>query len=505
MFTVRTNRRESGSVIMIVLFFAVVLSLVLFAGVTLVVSGNRRVHQVAALKQAHYVAEKGIEEALSSPFLFQEVFESTSPIELENRKTGRYVTVARRVKVKDTKDTNYTYIIRLESKGYVSSGEQNLAERTIVCEFKQLNSDSFLGALLSNAIATSGNLNSGKVYIYLDEGIPPNTSANVYSDAEITNLAGNIPGSVFAQGKVVVNNNTSISGDVIAKGSITLNNNTKVLGKVISAEGWIDVNNNVVVQGDIVAYGADSKGYSVYLANSEVRDIYTEEGSSQVKVSPSAKYGSIGTIQGSSYPKKYEVPRQDLPDINESVKSLWKEKAEKGSVFQEGLVVNNNASFTVEGDALINGDLVLGNNAKLSIKEGSILYVTGRIDIENNASIEVLDADGDNEINLGSSLIAESYFDIKNNAIPDSVSLVALGNSTSYLRNNSVTTGAILVPNGKLEISNKAEIHGAIFAKEITKIGNNAEVYFNPLKAVVTLPPVANPSTALKLVEWVEK
>jgi predicted acyltransferase (DUF342 family) len=430
------------------------------------------------------------------------VFESTSPIELENRKTGRYVTVAR---IKDTKDTNDTYIM-LESKGYVSSGEQNLAERTIVCEFKQLNSDSFLGALLSNAIVTSGNLNSGKVYIYLDKGIPPDTSANVYSDAEITNLAGNIPGSVFAQGKVVVNNNTSISGDVIAKGSITLNNNTKVLGKVISAEGWIDVNNNVVVQGDIVAYGVDSKGYSVYLANSKVRDIYTKEGSSQVKVSSSAEYGSIGTLQGSSYPEKYEVPRQGLPDINESVKSLWKEKAEKGSVFQEGLVVNNNASFTVEGDALINGDLVLGNNAKLSIKEGSILYVTGRIDIENNASVEVLDADGDNEINLGSSLITESYFDIKNNAIPDSVSLVALGNSTSYLSNNSVTTGAILVPNGKLEISNKAEIHGAIFAKEITKIGNNAEVYFNPLKAIVTLPPVGvNPSTALKLDKWVEK
>jgi len=499
---------ESGSVMLTVLFFAIAVSIVGFAASTLVVSGNRNVHTISTLKQAHYLAEMGIEDVLSNPFVLRPfVLRDTllygtytvslqSSVELEGGKRGTYQTTM-------SKKPDNT--IKIESKGFVrNQNDALLATKTIRCEF-QIKSGTFYDILLKNAISTSQNLNSGKVYIYIDKdenGNPVASSADVYSDAEITNIAGTVPGSVIAQGRVIVNNNTTIAKDVIAKGNIVLNNNAQVGGKVISAESYIDVNNNAVVSGDIVAYGADDKGYSVYLTKSTVQDIYTKLGSSQVKEKNSS-YKSIGTIPNSGYPETYNVPRQSLPIIDDTIKAAWIAQAQSDGITFNGLNVNNNQTFTIDGNAYINGDLVLNNNSTLRVKEGSIVYVTGKILIENNASVSVVDSNGDQTI-ARSSLITADSFDIRNNAIPNVLSLVALGSSTSYLKNNSVTTGAILVPNGNLEISNNATIYGGIFAKSIPKIGNNAKIYFNPLNNRLSLPPTVTSSQALDLLSWAE-
>jgi predicted acyltransferase (DUF342 family) len=494
---------ESGSVMLTVLFFAIAVSIVGFAASTLVVSGNRNVHTISTLKQAHYLAEMGIEDVLSNPFVLRDTllydtytYTIQSSVELESGKRGTYQTTM-------SKKPDNT--IKIESKGFVrNQNDALLATKTIRCEF-QIKSGTFYDILLKNAISTSQNLNSGKVYIYIDKDENDNpvaSSADVYSDAEITNIAGTVPGSVIAQGRVIVNNNTTIAKDVIAKGNIVLNNNAQVGGKVISAESYIDVNNNAVVSGDIVAYGADDKGYSVYLTNSTVQDIYTKLGSSQVK-EKNSRYKSIGTIPKlPEYPETYNVPRQSLPIIDDTIKAAWIAQAQSDGITFNGLNVNNDQTFTIDGNAYINGDLVLNDNSTLRVKEGSIVYVTGKILIENNASVSVVDSNGDQTI-ARSSLITADSFDIRNNAIPNVLSLVALGSSTSYLKNNSVTTGAILVPNGNLEISNNATIYGGIFAKSIPKIGNNAKIYFNPLNNL-GLPHTVTSSQALDLLSWTE-
>jgi len=503
----KTAKHGSGSVMLTVLLFAIALSIVVFAASTLVISGNRNVRRIALLKQAHYLAEMGIEEVLSNPFALRDALlydtctvSLQSPVELESGKRGTYQTTMKRTD--DTVDTKQ--YVEIESKGEIKN--QNgalLATKTIRCKF-QIKSGTFYDILLKNAISTSQNLNSGKVYIYIDQdedGNPVASSADVYSDAEITNIAGTVPGSVIAQGRVIVNNNTTIAKDVIAKGNIVLNNKVKVGGKVISAESYIDVNNDAVVSGDIVAYGTDDKGRSVYLTNSTVQDIYTKLGRSQVEEKNSS-YKDIKTISNSSYPEAYEVPCQSLPVIDDTIKASWITQAQSDGITFDGLSVGSNQTFTIDGNAYINGDLVLNNNATLNMKEGSIVYVTGKILIENNASVSVVDSNGD-QIIARSSLITADSFDIRNNAIPNVISLVALGSSTSYLKNNSVTTGAILVPNGNLEISNNATIYGGIFAKSIPKIGNNVEVYFNPLNNL-GLPPTVTSSQALDLLSWTE-
>lgn len=503
-FTVKiakTANRESGSVMLAVFFFAIAISMVIFAASTMVVLGNKNVHRTSILKQARYLAEMGIEEALSDPFVLRDALRdgvstvsSSSPLTLENGKKGTYqVTVS--------KEAGNT--IEIASRGEVrNQSEDLLAAKTIRCEF-QLRPGSFYDALLKNAISTSQNLDSGKVYIYIDEdeqGNPVASSADIYSDADVTSVRGAVPGSIIAQGNVIVNNDARVERDVIARGYIVLNNKVEVKGKVISAESYIEVNNNAVVSGDIVAYGTDDKGYSVYLANSSVQDIYTELGESQVYKSKSASYSSIGTISGSGYPDVYDVPRQSLPVIDDSIKAAWIARAQSDGITYNGLYVSD--SFTIDGNVYINGDFELGNTATLNVREGSVIYVTGQIRIQNNASISVIDSNGDG-VREPTSLVTEDYFDVRNNSIPEVVSLVALGSSTSYFWNNSVTTGAILVPNGNLEISNNAVIYGGVFAKSIPKIGNNAEIYFNPLNNL-SLPPPFTSGQIFNLLSWTE-
>ncbi|MBC7218083.1 MAG: hypothetical protein H5U36_08105 [Candidatus Caldatribacterium sp.] len=495
----KRTRRDSGSVMVFIIALVLIAAVVLFAGTTLVVSSNRAIHKVTTIKQAHYIAEMGIEKIVSDPFVIRNALaygeheeSSGSSIPLENNKSGTY-------RVKVTYNSNEK-TIRIESTGEVkNNNSEKLAQKTITCTFR-LSQGPFYDIVLQNAITTAANLTSGKVYIYLDEGV--NQPANVYSGAEITNIRGEIPGSVFAQGSVVVDNKTVVMGDVIARGSITLNNSSKIEGKVISAESYVDVNNNVVVNGDIVAYGTDDKGYSVYLNNATVGAIYTSQGSSQVKTNNSS-YTSINTISSSSYPPVYEVPQQNLPTITDEIRAMWMEKASEGETYDSGLTVNNGQTLTLDGNTLIEGDLVVKQNATLNIKEGAVIYVTGRILIENNASICVEDTNGD-EKTLFSTLITEDYFDIANNAIPEALSLVALGPSTSYLKNNSVTTGPIFVPNGNLELSNNAVVYGGVFAKSIPKIGNNMEIYFNPFNNLSLPPTITDTKKLLELLEWSE-
>jgi len=46
-----------------------IVSIIIFAGSTLVISGSKNAHTVSDMKQAHYMAEAGVEDALSDPFV----------------------------------------------------------------------------------------------------------------------------------------------------------------------------------------------------------------------------------------------------------------------------------------------------------------------------------------------------------------------------------------------------------------------------------------------------
>lgn len=233
----KSGQRDAGSLMITVIAMIFIVSIIIFAGSTLVISGSKNVHKVSDMKQAHYMAEAGIEDALSNPFVIRDTLlyghskvvypspsssPSPSSFQFETNKVGGY-----EVKAIDlgNKEIEITSTGRVKNQ---SGGKP--VEQTIICRF-ELKPGSFYDLALDTAIATAGDLTSGKVYIQLDSGVDPKTDADVYSDAEITSIAGTIPGSVIAQGGVTVNNNATVRNDVIAKGKITLNNDVQVGGE----------------------------------------------------------------------------------------------------------------------------------------------------------------------------------------------------------------------------------------------------------------------------------
>jgi hypothetical protein len=135
----KTAKHGSGSVMLTALLFAIALSIVVFAASTLVISGNRNVRRIALLKQAHYMAEMGIEEILSNPFALRDTllydtlygtytYTIQSSVELESGKRGTYQTTM-------SKKPDNT--IEIESKGFVrNQNDALLATKTIRCKFQ---------------------------------------------------------------------------------------------------------------------------------------------------------------------------------------------------------------------------------------------------------------------------------------------------------------------------------------------------------------------------------
>ena len=516
-------KNDQGAILITVISLIAIIALIVGAGSTLVISGNRKVHSTSNKIQARYIAEAGIEEVISNPFLINKVlksinlfshdpsnptpspslvsliYEKSFPLNLENNKTGEYSVVGK----VDPHSIIYSNSVPQEVKiditstgTLINSKNEPISTKIITCKMR-VDLVTLYNIGLKNAIATSNSLTSGKVYIELDSGVT--SPADVYSDANITNIAGTIPGSIYARGgEIVVDNNAIVTGDVIASGRIQLNNNVRVGGKVVSATSYVDVNNNVSVAGDTVGYGVDKKGNSVNLVNSDVHDVYTKNGESSFTQKNSTYSTPIKILPVEpNYPTEYPVPEENLTVITDEIRDLWINQAQSGNIINGDYYLTTNQSESISTNTFIDGNLILENNAILNVANDALIFITGYIQIENNAVVNV-------ENNAVVNLVTDNYFIIKNNSIPTSISLIALGSTTdSELTNNSATTGAILVPNGNLKISNRAVIYGGVFAKSIPWIGNNATIYFNPSNNQ-NLPPTKNTTEVLTLESWTE-
>jgi hypothetical protein len=506
-------KEDKGSILITVISLIAIIGLTIGVGLTLVISGNKKIHNSSNRIQAHYIAEAGIEEVISSPFLINKILKSTNiysfnpsnptpspipliqksfPINLENNKIGEY-SVNGQVQSVTFNSQNGTTPEKVEIS-INSTGILNNLSKKIECRMV-VDLVTFYGLGLDYAIASYNGIESDKVYIYLDPDSGSSGPANVYSNGDIT-IRGNIPGSIISNnGKVVIDNKAVILGDVIASKTIKLNNGVSVSGNVISTSSFVDINNNAEVKKDTIGYGVDNNNKSVYLSNkSKVFNVYTKEGATGLsQTNNSIITGTIAKISDTSYPSSHPIPAPNFPIIDEEIKNIWKTQAySEGISYNDGYYLGSDQEETLN-NTFINGNLILDNNSTLEIIDGSVIYVTGYVQIENNAVVKGT-----------GTIITEEHLIIKNNSMPTSIALVALSETTnSQLTNNSITTGAILIPYSTLTVSNNATIKGGLFAKSIPSIGNNAEIYFNPLYSQ-NLPPTQNTTEVLTLESWTE-
>lgn len=476
-------KRDEGSILLTVLVFLLIVVLLLGAGAMLASSGTRRIASVASRNQAHYLAETGIEKFLSDPVLLALFLSkqpspppSPSPIPVFERETipdneelGTYSLEAEVIDV----DENGNRTLAIRSKGETPKATK-IIEVTIVV--KDL---SIVAPFLDNVIATESGITGGKVYVSKGEGVTED--ANVYSKGDIE-IAGNIPGSVISSGGgITIDNKAVIEKDVKAQNNVRINNKAQIKGDVVSTNGTVTVNNNAEVKGSIWAYGTDSKGYSIYLSNgATVNNIYFKGKVDEKKSTVNGVREQLSP--DATYPENLE---KSLPQLASEMEGALREKAKGSTISFNGEPISG----------YVQGDFVVPNNARLTIPMGSIVFVEGKMEIANNATV-----DGGGIIVVGKNVV------INNNAIPSTIAVIALHKDTSEsskIENSSASLGTFLIL-GDLKIKNVAQITGALFARNISDIGNNAEIIYQPNLVELLRSLIPSTESIQQVTDWKE-
>lgn len=192
-----------------------------------------------------------------------------------------------------------------------------------------------------------------------------------------------------------------------------------------------------------------------------------------------AYYQTIGasTVSGTSYPGSPTPPELALPIASTTI-AQWKLDAENGGVINGncgtgGVAGCNTASLTM-GPRKIIGNLLLDNNQTLTLT--GVVYVTGTVRIENNATVRCHASYGTKSCML----IADGSINAENNAF-----FQGSGFAGSYVlllttKSGCVGTGTVVsgcaTNNSGINVANNVD--GALFyaSDSMVNITNNAYV-----------------------------
>lgn len=184
---------------------------------------------------------------------------------------------------------------------------------------------------------------------------------------------------------------------------------------------------------------------------------------------------SGSSVGGTSYPGYPNPALENLP-ISDSNITDWKAEAEAGGVIAGDYIIDAGAEESL-GPKKIAGNLTVSNGAKLTVI--GTLYVTGTINLFNNAEVELGDNYGSGESGV---VLADGQINISNNSI------FSGNGANSYVLVMTIKTGdAINVANnssaalfyasqGTVNISNNVTLKGVTGYK--IALNNNAIVVY---------------------------
>ena len=182
---------------------------------------------------------------------------------------------------------------------------------------------------------------------------------------------------------------------------------------------------------------------------------------------------SGSTVGGAQYPNSPDPAIEQMP-ISESEIADWKVKAEAGGAI--GSYSLTNGATASLGPKKINGDLIVSNNADLTIT--GTIYVTGSISLSNGAKLRL----GANYGELSGVVLSAGPITVSNNAVfytnGAGTYLMLLSDATGTAVNisNNANTVIFYASRGTINISNNALL------KEVTayqiNLSNGAQIIY---------------------------
>jgi len=232
-----------------------------------------------------------------------------------------------------------------------------------------------------------------------------------------------------------------------------------------------DISNNAFIDG----YNSDFGTYGgVNISSISIGTNNTDSGA--------IKLGNIGYINGNIYVGPGGDPSNVIDkEKNFDVTGTMSAAEEEKDIPIIAAPSLPNRGSTPSGTVTEDGrysEIVISNGDTITIDGHITLYITGKIEIDNNAQIQITE---------GSSLtlyIADAFKMSNGGKInnltqkPPNCKIFSTATSeVDYCFDNiGEFYGALYAPNGKVEIKNNATIYGAILGKELI-IDNSAEIY----------------------------
>ena len=291
-----------------------------------------------------------------------------------------------------------------------------------------------------------------------------------------------------------MNNNARINGSVYSNGVIDGGSGARITGTAYSAGAGGRIFDRVQIDGSAYAHqmdtnitvGGSAYGYSMdevtIGGNAKMYSISdcTIGGNASFTINPSC---TIGGSQTSPYAGEPDPSPLPLPITDQQITD-WKDTAAAGGTITGNYVLDNGAQGTL-GPKKITGDLILSNNAKLTLT--GPLWVVGNIDISNGAIVALHANYGD----TSEVLVSDDTIDISNVAVfqkagPDSyIMMVTTSTSGSaFTAANNADALIAYAPYGTVQVANNAIL------REVTgwrvTLSNNAVVTYESGLADIT-------------------
>ena len=261
-----------------------------------------------------------------------------------------------------------------------------------------------------------------------------------------------------------IGNGAVVSGDIHLNGSLSCGNTARIEGNVTLALG-----------GEMT--GCDVTG------DVRARTIRDSE------VGGNAFYQTISNtdVAGTSYPNSVDPESTGYP-IAQEIIDRWREEAEAGGVITGDMTLS--ATSSVIGPVLINGNLVVGGNAGVTLK--GIVYVEGTVTIAIGARITLDPSFLDRSGVIVSAGNAHVYNNVVFNGsgTPGSfVLILSLSSSQdranpAILLENNAENAVFYARNGLVYLSQNALVNGVIGAS--LELANNAEAVYRTAMSEAT-------------------